>query len=178
MPVFGWWALLLLVLIVTGAIGLTAFRYGLLPTLVGGAPYMPTNPDLVKTMIRLAGLKPSDRVVDLGSGDGRIVVAAAKAGVSQATGYEIDGWNVWKANRRAKRLNISNARFIRCSFWNVSLREVDVVFVYGLPPYMARLAEKCAAELPSGARVVSLVYELPGWRSVETQEGIHLYQKL
>lgn len=178
MPVLGWWALLLLVLVVTGAIGLTAFRYGLLPTLVGGAPYMPTNPDLVKAMIRLAGLKASDRVVDLGSGDGRFVLAAANAGVSEATGYEIDGWNVWNANREAKRLKLVNTRFVCRSFWTVSLREVDVVFVYGLPPYMARLAEKCAAELPSGARVVSLLYELPGWRSLKTQEGIHLYQKL
>lgn len=139
---------------------------------------MPTNPDLVKTMIQLAGLKPSDRAVDLGSGDGRLVLAAAKEGVSQAIGYEIDGWNVWKANCEAKRLNLLNARFIRRSFWNVSLREVDVVFVYGLPPYMARLAEKCTAELPAGARIVSLLYELPGWQSVNTQEGIHLYQKL
>ncbi len=139
---------------------------------------MPTNPDLVKAMIRLAGLKASDRVVDLGSGDGRLVLAAANAGVSEATGYEIDGWNVWKANREAKRLKRANTRFICRSFWTVSLHEVDVVFVYGLPPYMARLAEKCAAELPSGARVVSLLYELPGWRSLKTQEGIHLYQKL
>lgn len=139
---------------------------------------MPTNPDLVKTMIRLAELKASDRVVDLGSGDGRLVLAAANAGVSEATGYEIDSWNVWKANHEAKRLKRVNARFICRSFWTVSLREVDVVFVYGLPPYMARLAEKCAAELPSGARVVSLLYELPGWRSLEAQEGIYLYQKL
>lgn len=139
---------------------------------------MPTNPDLVKAMIRLAGLKASDRVVDLGSGDGRLVLAAANAGVSEATGYEIDGWNVWKANREAKRLKRANTRFICRSFWTVSLHEVDVVFVYGLPPYMARLAEKCATELPSGARVVSLLYELPGWRSLETQEGIHLYRKL
>ncbi len=178
MLVLGWWALLLLVLIVAGVVGLTAFRYGLLPTLVGGAPYMPTNVDLVKAMIALAELKPTDRVVDLGSGDGRLVIAAAKQGVHQATGYEIDFWNVWKSRHTARQSHLKNAQFLHQSFWSASLKEVDVVFVYGLPPYMQRLADKCKRDLPKGARIVSLLYALPGWSPLKIQEGVHVYHQI
>jgi ribosomal protein L11 methylase PrmA len=136
---------------------------------------MPTHADLVQAVMKLAAIKPSDRVVDLGSGDGRLVLAAAKQGAKEAVGYEIDGWNVIRARREAKRMGITTARFKTESFWKASLRDVDVVLVYGLPPYMNRLAEKCRTELRPGARIVSLMYELPGWKASQSLQNIHLY---
>ena len=175
MSALGWWALLVSVLGATGLVGLTAFRYGLLPALFGGAPYMPTNAALVQIMLDLAHIQAADRVVDLGSGDGRLVIAAARKGAQEAVGYEIDVWNVWKARRWARHLGLRNAQFVHASFWKISLSEFNVVFVYGLPPYMARLAEKCRAELAPGTRIVSLLYDLPGWEPTVVQEGIRLY---
>lgn len=175
MSAIGWWALLVSVLCATGLVGLTAFRYGLLPALFGGAPYMPTNVALIEAMLDLAQIQAMDRVVDLGSGDGRLVIAAARKGAREAVGYEIDVWNVWKARRWAGRLALRNAQFVHASFWKVSLSGFSVVFVYGLPPYMTRLAEKCRAELAPGTRIVSLLYDLPGWEPTVVHEGIRLY---
>lgn len=175
MLVFGWWALLVLVLLAAGLVGLTAFRYGLLPTLFGGAPYMPTNRELVQVMLELATIKPTDHVVDLGSGDGRLIIAAGRKGAKKAVGYEIDLWRVWMSRLWARRVHLTNVSFEHQSFWKSPLQGVDVVFVYGLPPYMERLAQKCKAELPRGARVISLIYALPGWIPVETREDVHLY---
>ncbi len=175
MFVLGWWALLVVVLVAAGAIGLTAFRYGLLPTLFGGAPYVPTSQEVVKLMLTLANVTPNDRIVDLGSGDGRLVIAAAEAGVKSATGYEIDAWSVHASRQLAKRRELSNAHFVCASFWKAPLHEVDVVFVYGLPPYMNRLANKCRAELASGARIVSLLYDLPGWTPDKIVEDVRFY---
>lgn len=175
MSAIGWWALLVSVLGATGLVGLTAFRYGLLPTLFGGAPYMPTHAELVQVMLDLAQIQPTDRVVDLGSGDGRLVIASARKAAKEAVGYEVDVWNVWKARRWAKRLGLTNTRFVHCSFWNASLKDFNVLFVYGLPPYMERLAEKCRNEAEPGTRIVSLLYDLPGWSPTIVKEGIRLY---
>lgn len=171
----GWWALLVVVLVVAGAIGLTAFRYGLLPTFFGGAPYVPTNHEVVKLMLELARVTPKDRVIDLGSGDGRLVIAAAEIGAQRATGYEIDAWSVYKSRQLAKRRKLSNAHFVCGSFWKAPLHDVDVVFIYGLPPYMNRLAHKCRAELVPGARIVSLLYDLPGWTPDKIVEDVRFY---
>lgn len=176
MPIFGWWVVLGLVVIATGWVGLTAFRYGLLPTLVRGAPYVPTHPDLVKTMIELAELKSSDRVIDFGSGDGRIVIAAAQAGVRESIGYEIDPGQVWRSRIQAQKLHLNNAVFYAKSFWEVPLAEMDVVFLYGLPPYMQRLSNKFRAELKPGARIISSIYELPDWKAECIRDGIRVYR--
>lgn len=176
MLVFGWWALLGCAVIAAFWVGLTAFRYGLLPTMVRGAPYVPTHPDLVRTMIERADLKSDDRVVDLGSGDGRIVIAAAQVGVKVSIGYEIDPGQVWMSRRRAKKFKLANVLFYTKSFWEISLNDVDVVFVYGLPPYMQRLADKCTAELKPGARIVSAIYPLPGWEPRSVQDGVLVYR--
>ncbi len=178
MVVLGWWVLLVLVLLTAGLVGLTAFRYGLLPTLFGGPPYVPTSDRLVEAMCDLAAFTRGDKVVDLGSGDGRLIFAAAKRDVTEAIGYEIDPWQVWRARSWAKRFGHVNARFEWRSFWDAPLNDVNVVFVYGLPPYMARVADKCAKELPSGARVVCLLCTLPGWTPVKTDDGIYLYVKV
>lgn len=168
--------LLALVLAVCLYVGYRAFRQSVLPTLVWGAPYLPTHQELVKIMIRLARLQPTDRVVDLGSGDGRIVIAAAQARVRSAIGYEIDSMKVKAARTTASQLALTNASFEATSFWKVSLREADVVFVYTLPPYLPRIQKKLSAELRPGARVVTLLAKLPGWTPLSEEEDVRVYQ--
>ena len=174
--IFVWWALLILVVLAAGAVGLTAFRYGLLPTLVRGAPYVPTHVDSVQAMMELAELTPNDRVVDLGSGDGRIIHEAARAGVREAIGYEIDPVQVRQSQRFADEHGLKQAHFFSRSFWDVSLQDIDVVFLYTLPIYQRKMAEKCLAELSPGARVISNIYPLPGLTLVEERGAVKLYK--
>lgn len=176
MPTSVLFFLLVLILAAAGYVGVKAFLSGLLPTMVWGAPYVPTNAALARLVVELARITPDDQVIDLGSGDGRLVIAAAEAGAKEAIGYEIDPVKVRASKKEAERLHLTNATFYTQSFWNVPLNTVDVVFIYSLPPYLKRLEKKLREELKPGARVVMLMDELPGWRLQAEQEGVRLYQ--
>ena len=144
----------------------------------GGGPYVPSKNERVANMLALAGIKPTDRVVDLGSGDGRIVFAAAAAGAKEAVGYEIHPVLVWWSHFRCRRMpNGERCRFIRQSFWHADFHGFDVVFLYQLPKTMRRLTDKLRDQLPADVRVVSNAFELPGWRQVAEKDRIFLYQK-
>lgn len=171
------WLVLSLALAASVYAGYKGFIAGLLPTLVSGAPYVPTHPDLVRRMIELAEITSTDRVVDLGSGDGRLVIAAAQAGAKEAIGYEIDPGKVVASIKDAKRLGLRNALFYARSFWERSLKEVDVVFIYSLPWYLPKIEKKLEAELPIGSRVITLMDPLPGWIPTKTSDRIYVYHK-
>ncbi len=166
---------LIVVLVVT--VVAVSVSYTLIPRLWGDAPYVGSKRERVAIMGRLAALTPADRVVDLGSGDGRLVFAAAKQGVKEAVGYEIHPVLVWRSRMLAKWLRLPNAHFRAQSFWDISLSEYTVVLVYQLPRVMIRLAKKFTEELPPGARVISNSFELPGWEVVREEGGVRLYQK-
>lgn len=169
----------LILLIVLGVIGVIGvfLSYTIIPRFWGDAPYVGSKQEKVARMLRLAKLEETDRVVDLGSGDGRLVFAAAKQGVDEAVGYEIHPVLVWRSKLFAKLLRLSNATFRAQSFWEVSLSEFNVVFVYQLPRVMIRLAKKFSDELPPGARIISNSFELPGWEPILEEEGVRMYQK-
>lgn len=151
--------------------------YTFIPRFWGDAPFVGSKAQRVERMVRLAKLTNQDRVTDLGSGDGRIIFAAARAGVREAIGYEIHPFLVWKARFFARLHRLPHARFKAVSFWDISLRDTTVVFVYQLPRVMIRLAKKFDQELPPGARIVSNEFVLPGWNLLAEEEGVHLYQK-
>ncbi len=174
---FGLYLILMIVVVAALVVGFIAFRSGLLPTLVRGAPYVSTSADLVKVMMRLVALRPTDTVIDLGSGDGRLVLAAAKAGAKQAIGYEIDPVKVARSRRLAERQQLTQVTFFAKSFWSVSWAEADVVFIYSLPFYMEALEKKLRKELKTGARVVTLVDHLPGWPLLAEEQGVRVYRK-
>lgn len=83
--------------------------YTVIPRLWGDAPYVGSKREKVEKMLRLAKLVPTDRVVDLGSGDGRLVFAAAKQVVAEAVGYEIHPVLAWRYKLLAKLLRLPNA---------------------------------------------------------------------
>ncbi len=151
--------------------------YTVIPRLWGDAPYVGSKREKVEKMLRLAKLVSTDRVVDLGSGDGRLVFAAAKQGVAEAVGYEIHPVLVWRSRLLAKLLRLPNATFRSQSFWDISLREFNVVLVYQLPRVMIRLAKKFSDELPPGAKIISNSFELPGWEPILEEPGVRVYQK-
>lgn len=169
----------LLGLITLGACVLIAayVSFTLVPMIWGDAPLVGTQRKRLTRMLQLAELTTQDRVIDLGSGDGRLVFGATRAGVKQAVGYEIHPLLVWRSRLFANLFRLPNAHFVRRSFWGVTFTDVDVVFVYQLPRAMIRLAKKFAEELPPGARIISNTFELPGWEPIHTEEGIWVYQK-
>ena len=93
-------------------------------------------------MIALAQIKPQTKAVDLGSGDGRIVIALARAGVD-AVGYEINPILAWWSRIRIYRLGLqSRARIYNQSFWSADLSGFDVVMIFGITHIMGRLEKK------------------------------------
>ncbi|HVJ02210.1 MAG TPA: methyltransferase domain-containing protein [Sphingomonas sp.] len=126
------------------------------------APYVPTSPEVVEAMLDLAELKPGERLVDLGSGDGRIAIAAARRG-AEALGVELDPRLVRRARTLAEMAGEGRARFLRADLFTVSLRDADVVTLYLLPDVNERLKPKLLHELRPGARVVSHAFDMGDW---------------
>jgi hypothetical protein len=131
------------------------------------APFASTPAIVVDEMLRLASVGPSDYVVDLGSGDGRLVIAAVgQFGARGGFGVDIDASLVDYANRKAAEVGVGDrAKFYVRDLFVTDASQATVVTVYLLPIAMDRLERKLAAELLPGTRVVSHDYPLRGWRA-------------
>jgi hypothetical protein len=125
------------------------------------APYVPTPAAMVEEMLKLAALGSGDFIIDLGSGDGRIVIAAAKQFGARGFGVDIDADLVRGANEAAARAGVADrARFFVRDLFKTDLREASVVTLYLLSTMLPALLPKLLAELPAGARVISHDYPL------------------
>ena len=135
---------------------------------VAGAPYVATSAPIVERMLRLAGVGPNDHVIDLGSGDGRLVIAAvSKFNARTGTGVEIDRQLVALAKQNAARAGVGDrVTFIDSDLFRVDTGEATVVTVYLVAAMMRDVADKLRRELKPGTRVVSHDYPLPGWKPV------------
>lgn len=131
------------------------------------APFAATPMTVVDEMLKLASVGPSDLVVDLGSGDGRLVIAAVgKFGARRGFGVDLDASLVDYANHKAAEDGIADrAKFFVRDLFVTDVKEATVVTIYLLPIAMDRLERKLAAELAPGTRVVSHDYPLRGWRA-------------
>ena len=127
--------------------------------------FIPTPHEIVSAMLKLARVGPGDVVYDLGSGDGRIVIAAVKEfGAARGVGVELDALRVQEANENARRAGVADrVEFRREDLFETDLRPATVVTLYLSPVINAKLQPKFVAELSPGARVVSHVFETPGW---------------
>ena len=121
-------------------------------------------------MLDMAALKPGERLIDLGSGDGRIPRAAARRGAT-ALGVEIDAGLVARARSLSRLEGLEErARFVRDDLFTVSLRDADVVTLYLLPAVNERLKPKILNEMKPGARVVSHAFDMGDWPPEERRE--------
>jgi SAM-dependent methyltransferase len=140
-----------------------------------GAPFVPMHGNNVRAMVALAGLKPDERLFDLGSGDGRILIAAAARG-ARAEGWEINPVLVLASRLRIARAGLGNrARVHWGNLWRAPVGEADVVTLFFVHPYMARMEQFLRAKLRPGARVVSYGFRFPNWQPVRSEHGSHLY---
>jgi precorrin-6B methylase 2 len=124
--------------------------------------YIPTPKDLVHQMLHIAQLRRGETLYDLGAGDGRILVEAARRFGAKSVGIEIDPIRVSRIRERLKTTGVV-AEVIEGDFMEADMSKADVVTIYLSKSVNAKLAPKLRDELKDGARVVSLDYDLPSW---------------
>jgi len=125
------------------------------------APWWRTSDKKIREALKLAGVKKGDMVYDLGSGDGRSVVIAAKEFGGRGIGIEIDPLRFYLSKLLAKLKGVSNqTKFIKKSFFDVDISNANIVFVYLVPKALERLKPKFLKELKKGTKIVSINYEM------------------
>lgn len=149
----------------------------LLYYLASGAPYLPSSHAAVDAMVRLANVRQGMRVADLGSGDGRIIIAFAKAG-AEAHGYEINPILVWLSRRKITRAGVQDRCFVHTSnFWKTDFSMFDVVTLFGISHIMKRLEKRLKRDLKPDAIVLSHIFTFPAWACERQDENtsVRLY---
>lgn len=132
------------------------------------APYVPTFQRDVRRMLKLAAVKPGELVVDLGAGDGRFLIIAAREFGARSVGYEFSILPYLVALLRMGLAGVRRqARVEYRDFFQVDLSSADVVTCFLTPKAMAKLEPKFKRELKVGCRIVSYAFKLPGWTPVE-----------
>jgi len=132
-------------------------------------PHVPVPEDVIPKMLELASVAPAETVFDLGSGDGRMVIAAARDFHARAVGVEIRRRLVKECRRKVREVNGTVRVSILCrNFKRVSLRQADVLALYLSSYTLNLLAPKFLKELRPGARIVNFDYPIPGWKPART----------
>jgi predicted RNA methylase len=127
--------------------------------------FVPTPADVVDAMLKLAKVTSSDVVYDLGSGDGRIVIAAAKTYGARGVGIDIDPERVREATANARASGVADKVTFRTEdIFEADISPATVVTLYLSPPVNARLAPKLMKELKAGTRIVSHAFDLGNWK--------------
>jgi protein-L-isoaspartate O-methyltransferase len=133
------------------------------------APYYPTPPEVVERMLRLGELKRGETVYDLGSGDGRIVLAAAQKFGARSIGVELDPALVSQSRQRIKDQKLDSlASIIEGDLFAQDYSQADLLTVYLLPITNAKLSPVLEKQLKRGARVVCHDFEFPAWNPEKT----------
>jgi len=140
-------------------------------------PFVPSPQEVVDKMIAVAGVKKGDVVYDMGSGDGRIVIAAAKKG-ARAVGFEIDGDLVKESRENIRKAGVQNLAEIRQQdILTVDFSPATVVTMYLLPDVNLKLKPNLQKQLKSGSRIVSHSFDMGDWKPdrVERVDGRTIY---
>ena len=133
-------------------------------------PYVPTTAEAVQAMLKLADVKKADIVYDLGCGDGRIVIAAAKTYGARGVGIDIDPDRIREAKANAKKAGVENlVRFEENDLFQANFREATVVTLFLLPSVNLKLRPKLLQDLKPGTRVVSNTFDMGDWRPDKEQ---------
>ncbi len=141
-------------------------------------PFVPSPEGVVQGMLKLAGVTSSDTVYDLGCGDGRIVITAAKTYGAHAVGVDINPERVAEARENAKKAGVENlVRFEENDLFEADIHPATVVTLYLLPDVNRRLRPRLMEQLKPGVRVVSHSFDMGDWKPdrEETVDGRHIY---
>lgn len=152
-----------------------AFILFLVLAFLTGGPFVPSTPKSLEAMIDLAHIKPGMIVYDMGSGDGRVLFAAAEKG-AKAVGIEINPYLVLYT-----RLKVFFSPYrgkitvIWGDFWRTKVSQANLVFVYLIPWRMDEFAAKLTKELKPGSTVVSNSFIFPRWKVLQSDPRHHVY---
>lgn len=145
----------------------------------GCLPYVVTPPSVVYRMLELARVAPSDVVMDLGSGDGRVLLTAVKDfGAKMAIGYELREDLIKSARERFESLNLQDrVMLVKGDLMGADLSKTTVIFIYLTGTANDRLRIKFEEEVRPGTRIVSHDFGMEGWNpaKVESFEGHKIY---
>lgn len=141
-----------------------------------GAPFVPIEAVVLKRMIELITIQPGEKAADLGSGDGRIAIALAKAG-ARAEGYEINPLLVLVSRKNIQNASVTKQAIVHWkNFWKQDLSAFQVVTLFGMPHMMKKLQDKLQKELKPGARVISHQFKFPDWSVARQESQLYLYR--
>jgi SAM-dependent methyltransferase len=156
----------------------------LVPALYG-VPWVPTREKRIRKALQLAELRAGETLYDLGAGDGRVLIMAAKEFGARAIGIEIGpvqcliGWlRIWFSGHRPRRGSRPRARMRCANFYKSDVSDADVVFVYVTSSQTSKLLPLLERQLRPGARVVSVAADFLGWQPnhVDREMLIFVYQ--
>jgi precorrin-6B methylase 2 len=132
-------------------------------------PFVPTPQEVVDKMIELAGVKKGDTVYDLGSGDGRIVITAAKKG-AKAVGFDVDGDLVKESRENIRKAGVQErAEIKQQDILTVDLSPASVVTMYLLPDVNLKLKPNILSQMKPGSRIVSHAFDMGDWKPDKTE---------
>jgi len=155
-------------------VGLWGYLYAIL---FWGAIYVPSTKEKVERMVKLLQVKPGQKIIDLGAGDGRLLIALAKEGV-KAYGYEINPFLVSRAMKNIREAGMVGKAFVYWkSMWSVNLKDYDAVVMFPMGHIMKSLENKFNKELKTGSKVISNTFDLPNWKPEITENHVYLYIK-
>ena len=150
----------------------------LVPTLYG-LPPVPTKPSRIRKALQLANLQPNEVLYDLGAGDGRVLIIAAREFHARAVGIEIGPIQCLLIWLRALAGGLGNQIQVKwANFYKADLREADVVFVYATSKEIVKLAPHLEKQLKQGAQVVSISADFPEWEpsTFDDRDLIFVYE--
>jgi SAM-dependent methyltransferase len=128
-------------------------------------PYVPTTEEAVKAMLKLADVKSTDIVYDLGCGDGRIVIAAAEEYGAHGVGIDINPERIAEAKENAKKAGVANlVRFEENDLFDADIHEASVVTLFLLSSVNLKLRPKLLSDLKPGTRIVSNTFDMGDWK--------------
>jgi len=146
--------------------------------LLFGAPYVPTLTKQVKSALDLADLQPGQTLLELGCGDGKVLIAAAERGWT-AIGYELNPILAGLAWLRTRRYG-KRVKVICGNFWSVKWPQADAIFVFLLDKYMVKLDTKIAQNYSRASgrplKLVSFAFAIPDKKPDEIRDGVFLYK--
>lgn len=161
---------------------------------ISAAPWVPLWKKDTLRMLQIAQVKPGEKVVDLGAGDARIIIAAAKNYDAKGIGYELAilpyfiGWvkiimSGLRGKPSIKNMVRGKAILKYCNFFKVDLSDADVICAFLTPAAMAKLKPKFEKEIKPGCRIVSYAFKIPDWQPTKIDKpnkkttAIYLYQR-